>query len=72
MSEEKFIEDDIDRILYHSIPITSNNFKGLWVLSVLFTKWHKGRKSKKQEHKELKESKKLILRPERELKTITI
>jgi len=37
MSEGDFIEDDIDSILYHSIPITSKSFKGLWVLSALFS-----------------------------------
>lgn len=30
--------DEIDKILHHSIPINSNSFKGLWVLSIFFSR----------------------------------
>ena len=36
MSERDNIEDNVDRILYHSIPINRNSFKGLWTLSTFF------------------------------------
>ncbi|MHA1192379.1 MAG: hypothetical protein ACTSP9_08795 [Promethearchaeota archaeon] len=38
MSEKEFIEDDIDWIMNYKIPITANSFKGLWVLSALFSR----------------------------------
>jgi len=72
MSEEDFIADNIDRILYYRIPATGNSFEGLWVLSALFTKWRKDRKVKKQEQCELEESEELILPPEKKLETISI
>ena len=72
MSENDFIEDNIDRILYYQSPTTGNSFEGLWVLSALFTKWHKERKAKKQKHKEVKESEQLIQPSEKKLETISI
>ena len=38
MSERNFKEDNVDRILYHSIPINRNSFKGLWTLSTFFSR----------------------------------
>jgi len=72
MSENDFIEDNIDRILYYQSPTTGNSFEGLWVLSALFTKWRKDRKAKKKELREVEESEQLIVRPERKSETISI
>ena len=38
MSERDNIEDNVDRILYHSISINRNSFKGLWTLSTFFSR----------------------------------
>lgn len=72
MSENEFIEDNIDRILYYRAPTTGNSFEGLWVLSALFTKWRKARKAKKQEQREVEENEQLIVPPEKKLETISI
>jgi len=72
MSEEEFIEDNIDGIMYNSIPITANSFKGLWLLNTLFTRQHKERKTKKQEQGEVEKSEQLVMPPEKKLEIITI
>ena len=70
MSEKEFIEDDIDRIMDHRIPITTNSFKGLWALSALFSRKKPERMEKLK--KKVDESEKLMVPPEKTLETISI
>ena len=72
MDKEEFLEDYTDRVIYYRVPQTGFDFSGIWVLSTMFTKWRKERKTRKQGQKDLDESEKIIVPPERKIDTITI
>ena len=49
MSENKFIEDDDDRMLYYRIPSSGVCFDSIGLLGTLYSQWIKRRKARKQE-----------------------
>lgn len=72
MDKEEFLENYTDRAIYDWVPQTGPDFSGIWVLSTLFTKWRKDRKTRKQAQKDLDESELIILPLERKIDTISI
>lgn len=49
MSENKFIEDDNDRMLYYRVPSSGVCFESIGLLGTLYEQWIKRRKARKQE-----------------------
>lgn len=50
MSENTFIEDDNDRMLYYRVPSSGVCFESIGLLGTLYTQWIKRRKARKQEN----------------------
>jgi hypothetical protein len=66
MIENEFIEDDIDRMLYHRIP-SGVAFEGMGLLGTLYTQWTKRRKARKQENSKVEQK---IVTIEKKVETI--
>ena len=69
VSENKFIEDDDDRMLYYRIPSSGVCFDSIGLLGTLYTQWIKRRKARKQEKPKVEYE---ILSIERKIDTIKV
>jgi hypothetical protein len=69
MSEEKFIEDDLDRMLFYRIPSSGVCFEDIGMLSTIYTQWMKRRKARKQERSKVENK---IVVTENKVETIKV